>query len=104
MLLDFTSGLTSNIISSLVTIIRISNNTYTSLVTLKLRYSTQPNNNCYLILKLCYSLRTLKAQSLGVTLAPPVLPRLLARELAGALYVFTFILNLLFFQFNRIVC
>jgi hypothetical protein len=29
-------------------------------------------------------LHTLYAQSLGITLAPPVLPRRLARELAGA--------------------
>lgn len=92
MLFDFTNGLTSNLITSLVTITRISNNTYTSLVTLKFRYSMQPGNNCYLILNWCYRLRTLKAQLLGVTLAPPVLPRLLARELAGAylIYYITF--------------
>lgn len=84
MLYDFTFGLTSSLKSPLVALTRISYNINTSLVTIYIRFYTQPHNSCYLTLIECYSLRTLKAQSLGVTLAPPVLPRLLARELAGA--------------------
>lgn len=53
-----------------------------------------------------YSLRTLNAQSWGVTLAPLVLPRRLARELAGAQKKFDFLCHYLqksnlILQFNN---